>query len=114
MITSHSLHDYDAIAVSIESISISGGNATICFSNAMEWHAACSESPSASVQVGLLSRDLLFAHAEDDVANPLHGGNLVIVQSQNIPQLLQGAEFRGFGQQGLLGKCPAYYRLTPS
>jgi hypothetical protein len=52
-----------------------------------------------AVEVALLSRNIVFQGAADENDNLL-GGHLIVLHTPNVPQLIEGVEFRNFGRQG--------------
>jgi hypothetical protein len=61
------------------------------------------DNPDYAVEIALLSRNIVFEGAKDDPDN-LSGAHLIIFQTPNIVQKIEGVEFRNFGQQGNLGR----------
>ena len=59
-------------------------------------------NPDYAVEIVLLSRNIVFQAADDDL-DPLIGGHL-IVDRTSTPQEIRGVEFLNFGQQGNLGR----------
>jgi len=110
--TSHTIQLEDTVASTITSITANATAAIIGLNNTMEWHTTYAQDPMTSVEVALLSRKVVITHAYDDVANPNHGGNFMILQTPNVVQLLQGVEMRGQGQQGVMGKYPIHFHLS--
>lgn len=62
------------------------------------------------VEVALLNRNFVL-DAEEDTANVLHGGHLMIMHSENVVQTLEGVEISNFGQQGVLGRYPIHFHM---
>lgn len=61
------------------------------------------ESSDFATEVALLARNIVFEGDQDDF-NSRHGGHLIIMNTPNVVQKLEGVEFRNFGQQGNLGR----------
>lgn len=61
------------------------------------------DSPDYATEVALLARNIVFEGDQDDT-NLSHGGHLIILNTPNVVQKLEGVEFRNFGQQGNLGR----------
>jgi hypothetical protein len=85
----------------------------ITLENNIEKFTSLEDSEDFAVEVAILSREILFTHdGEDPVFGEDHGGHLMILQTPETPQLLQGVEIRGFGQQGQLGRYPIHYHIS--
>jgi hypothetical protein len=55
--------------------------------------------------VALLSRNIVFEGAiGEDEESDYHGGHLTVYHTPNVTQIIEGAEFRNFGQQGVSGR----------
>ena len=67
------------------------------------------DNPNYAVEVALLSRNIVFEGAPDD-SNDLHGAHLMVFLT-GTPQLLQGVEFRNFGQQGNIARYPIHFHV---
>ena len=52
------------------------------------------------VEVALLSRNIVF----DTLDNNLDGGHLTVYRTPNLKQVIEGVEFRNFGQQAFSGR----------
>ena len=61
------------------------------------------DSRDFAVEVALLSRNILF-EGDTDSQDDLMGAHFMIMQTPTVAQLVDGAEFRNFGQQGILGR----------
>lgn len=71
------------------------------------------QSKDFPVEVALLSRNIrLEAAADSD--DSLFGAHLMVMQTPDVVQHLEGVEFRKFGQQGLLGRYPIHFHLSLS
>ena len=64
--------------------------------------------PDFAAEVAVLSRPVVFESVQDGPSaggfNNLHGGHIIIYHTPHVAQRLEGAEIRGFGQQGELGR----------
>jgi hypothetical protein len=67
------------------------------------------ESSDFAVEVALLSRNILFEGGTDPTT--FHGGHFMIFHTPTVPQLIEGIEFRNFGQQGLPGRYPIHFHF---
>lgn len=61
------------------------------------------DSQDFATEVALLARNIVFEGATDD-SNSRHGAHLIIMNTPNVVQKLEGVELRNFGQQGNLGR----------
>jgi len=111
--TSHTLKWQDAVVSEIVDVTALGDDyAVILLNDTMKWHTTYKQSSLTAVEVALLSRNVLIMGDDtDDIANEKHGGHLMILQTPNVKQRIQGVEFRKMGQQGNLGKYPIHYHL---
>ena len=71
------------------------------------------QSKDFAVEIALLSRNIRFEGATDS-DDPLFGAHLMVMQTPDVVQHLEGVEFRNFGQQGLLGRYPIHFHLSLS
>ena len=104
--TSHTLKWQDAVVSEIVDVTPLGDDyAVILLNDTMKWHTTYKQSSLTAVEVALLSRNVVIMGDDtDDIANEKHGGHLMILQTPNVKQRIQGVEFRKMGQQGNLGK----------
>jgi len=102
LVTSHTTLQEDAQVATIASIAEDGG---ITLSQAIHDPITVEDDANTAVELALLTRNIRFTAAEDDEANPLHGGHLIIMHTPApITQTVVGIESHGFGQQGKLGR----------
>jgi hypothetical protein len=66
-----------------------------------------------AAEVAWLSCSVVFESVSDGPDN-LHGGHLMVLDTPNVAQRLEGAEFRNFGQQGKVGSSsiPSCYCVS--
>ena len=79
------------------------------------------QSDDFAVEVALLSRNIRFEGDTDD-PDSLLGAHFMVMHTPDVDQLIEGAEFFNFGQQGVLGKyvsdrlymsfCGAFFNLN--
>eukprot|EP00271_Cylindrocystis_brebissonii_P022455 TRINITY_DN8652_c0_g1_i1.p1 TRINITY_DN8652_c0_g1~~TRINITY_DN8652_c0_g1_i1.p1 ORF type:complete len:1139 (-),score=148.93 TRINITY_DN8652_c0_g1_i1:828-4244(-) len=63
-----------------------------------------------SAEVALLSRNIVIKGTEESGANSLQGGHFIIYQTP-VAQYVEGVEFTGMGQQGIMGRYPLHLYL---
>ena len=63
-----------------------------------------------AAEVAWLSRSVVFESVSDGPDN-LHGGHLMVLDTPNVAQRLEGAEFRNFGQQGKVGRYVSTFSI---
>lgn len=73
-------------------------------------------NPDFASEVASLSRKIVF-EAEGDgpsdaTYSALHGGHLMIFNTPDVAQRLEGVEIRNFGQQGNLGRYPIHFHMS--
>lgn len=61
---------------------------------------AAVDNPHTAGEIGLLSRNIRFSSGDSSVTGP----SLVVLRTPNVPQLIRGAEFLGFGDQAVAGR----------
>ena len=61
-----------------------------------------------ATEVTVLHRSTIFEAEDDNVLEPRIGGHSIILHTA-VPQLLAGAAFFNFGQQGRLGRYPIHF-----
>jgi hypothetical protein len=110
LITSHTSRWQDQQVRTITSISDSGtGKVLLQLNSAILPPTTTKQSPDYGVEVALLSRNFVFESGSD--VNPLHGGHFWVLQTPGGRQFVQGVEFKGFGQQGVLGRYPVHFHF---
>lgn len=63
-----------------------------------------------AVEVALLSRNVVF-QGENDESDPLLGGHMIVMNTPNVQQRIEGLELENFGRQGELGRYPIHFHL---
>jgi len=112
LVTSHTIDWKDYSKEIITSIETIDGNKHITLANPIEWHTTAKESVETAVEVALLSRNIRFTAADDDLANPKHGGHLMVLHTSNQVQKINGIEFVKFGQMGNMGRYPIHFHQS--
>jgi hypothetical protein len=112
LITSHTLDYNDAqVRRLVSAPKVAGtGFVKLDLNSAIIPATTLVESPNFAVEVALLSRNIVFEGDTDD-ADSLMGAHFMVMHTPNVAQLLEGVEFRNFGQQGVLGKYPIHFHL---
>ena len=101
LVTSHTIQYEDSQVATIASVDANG---VITLVDPIHKPITAEDDRMTAVEVAILSRNILFTAAKDDVNNPLHGGHFIIMHtSAPVVQKVVGVESHGFGQQGLLG-----------
>jgi len=110
LVTSSSIkYEEDTITSMISSIAPYGRDkAILSLYPFAQWHTSQIDDYKSAAEVALLSRKVLF-FSEEAVNN--NGFHLMILQSPNISQVIQGVEFKGGGQMGKMWRYPIYFRL---
>jgi hypothetical protein len=62
-----------------------------------------------ATEVAILHRSTIFEAVDDNAVEPWIGGHSIILHT-TVPQVLSGAAFFRFGQQGKLGRYPIHFR----
>ena len=111
LITSHT-PDWDAQQtrkiISIEKYALPG-LAVIQLDSSFSRPTTLLDSKDFAVEIGLLSRNIIFEASEDSVSN--HGGHFWVKHTPSVVQIIEGLEIRNFGQQGSLGRYPLHFHL---
>lgn len=113
LVTSNTLEASGASVTKIASISTSGTQTTITLSSRIPRITTTQQSATYPTEVGLLSRNIVFEAAADDVVQT-DGGHLTIFHTGGgTVQKLEGVELRRFGQQGMFGRYVSSDVLDP-
>jgi len=64
------------------------------------------ESPNTFGRIALLSRNIEFRSDDTDIRQ---GGQLIVLHTPNVQQILEGVAFRYFGQQGVKDAYPVHF-----
>jgi len=112
LVTSHTTQYIDSQVATIASIA---DNGDIVLDSPIHKPISIAEDAQTAVEIALLTRNIRFTAAEDDVENPLHGGHLIVMHTPApTMQRLVGIESHGFGQQGKLGRYPFHFHMCGS
>lgn len=115
LVTSHTIQWDGGRTVTVSSVDPTTG--TLTLSEAIPAPTSLADDPMAGVELALLSRNVRFVSADDDAMHPIadghgHGGHLIVLHTPAPQvQLLRGAEMRGFGQQGNMGRYPIHFHM---
>jgi hypothetical protein len=114
LITSHTLNWDDQAVRAIASVEEYGdeGKVMIVLNATLGARPSTTSDSSFAAEVALLSRNIVFEGSRESKDGPLQGGHLVIYHTASIPQIIEGAEFRNFGQQGTLGRYVSFRRFA--
>lgn len=109
LITSHTLsyNDSQVRTLTGNPTSIGNGLVRLDLNEAIVQPITNQDSPDFAVEVALLSRNILF-EGEVDRLDSLLGAHFMVMQTPTVAQMIDGAEFRNFGQQGVLGRYVSY------
>jgi hypothetical protein len=103
LITSHTLHWNDQMVRTIVGLEDYGDDGQVL----IELDTPIVRPPSQRssdfpVEVALLSRNIVFEGGiGEDEESYYRGGHLTVYHTPNVEQIIEGAEFRNFGQQGV-------------
>ena len=112
LVTSHTIRAEDSQVATIQSIA---SNGDLILDSPIHKPITIQDDPNTAVEVALLSRNIKFTAAEDDVSNPLHGAHFIIMHTPApTVQTIIGVESHGFGQQGKLGRYPFHFHMCNS
>mmetsp|Transcript_40882 Transcript_40882/g.128094 ORF Transcript_40882/g.128094 Transcript_40882/m.128094 type:complete len:1750 (-) Transcript_40882:409-5658(-) len=112
LVTTHTINYEDSQLATIESVDANG---VITLSSPVHKPITVEDDAMTAVEVALLSRNIVFSAAEDDVDDPLHGGHFIVMGTgAPVVQKIVGVETRGNGQQGKLGKYPLHFHMCGS
>lgn len=105
LITSHTLHfnDSQVRTLTANPTSVGNGFVRLDLNEAIVQPITKQDSPNFAVEIALLSRNILF-EGDADPLDSLLGAHFMVMQTPAVAQLIDGAEFRNFGQQGVLGR----------
>jgi hypothetical protein len=114
LITSHTLNWDDQTVRAIASVEDYGdeGKLLIELNATLDVRPPTTSDGSFAAEVALLSRNILFEGSRESKDGPLQGGHLVVYHTASISQIIEGAEFRNFGQQGTLGRYVSFRRFV--
>jgi len=70
------------------------------------------KNPHTAGEIGLLSRNILFENFENILDDSTAGPSLVILRTPDVPQLIQGVEFNGFGDQGVADRHAIHFKQS--
>lgn len=108
LVTSHTQNWEGSSTVALESVKrIEDGSFSLSLKSPyLPSSLALGVSPESfyNPEVALLSRNVVFEGSDDDSANPLHGGHLIVLRTPGVSQTIDGLEVRRFGQQKNLGR----------
>jgi hypothetical protein len=105
LITSHTLNfnDSQVRTLTANPKSVGNGFVRLDLNEAIVQPITSQDSPDFAVEIAFLSRNILF-QGDADPLDSLLGAHFMIMQTPAVAQLIDGAEFRNFGQQGVLGR----------
>jgi hypothetical protein len=112
-VTSNTFNYADEVTEVIANVTTDGappGHVLMFLRNPIRSHTTLVDTPWYASEVVLLSRNTKFASDLDDIANPEHGGHLIIMHTPNRTQILEGVEITKFGQLGNLGRYVSSHR----
>jgi glycoprotein endo-alpha-1,2-mannosidase len=114
LITSHTLNWDDQTVRAIASVENYGdeGKVLIALNATIDARPPTTSDSYFAAEVALLSRNIVFEGSRESKDGPLQGGHLVVYHTASIPQIIEGAEFRNFGQQGTLGRYVSFRRFV--
>ena len=114
LVTSHTLNWDDQTVRAIASVEKYGneGKLLIELNATIDARPPTSSDSSFAAEVALLSRNIVFEGSRESKDGPLQGGHLVVYHTAAISQIIEGAEFRNFGQQGTLGRYVSFRRFV--
>jgi len=113
LVTSHTTQQSDAQIATVASVSEEDG--ILMLEKPVHDPISIADDPIAAVEIALLTRNVRFTAADDDEADPLHGGHFIVLHTPApTTQTLVGIESRGFGQQGKLGRYPFHFHMCGS
>jgi len=102
VLPSENLHHYDAETTTIASVEAGG---QIILANPIQ-RTSQDVNPDYTPELALLSRNIVF---ETGTTNT-NGPSLVVLNTKNVVQKIQGVSLVGFGKQGVLGRNPINFK----